>query len=162
MTGKDYPRKPITKRYLNAWAALMGGVEAKVTDCRGRPQKPPKDPKIKPVTEKESILQTRLVAWARAKGYILISIPNQGKRTPWQGERERAMGMTAGVSDLFLAHRNAQYGGFWVEMKSKYGRPTLMQLEWIHKMRAQGYKAEWYDDWEKARDAIMEYLLEGC
>jgi hypothetical protein len=104
--------------------------------------------------------QIKLVAWARSKDLPLISIPNAGKRSAWQGEKERAMGLTAGVSDLFLARPSFAFHGFWLEMKSKGRKPTPLQEEWLGRMRGYGYKAEYYDDWENAKIAIIDYLAD--
>ncbi len=120
-------------------------------------------PNLKPKVEriplpKESYLQSKLIEWARSKGLLLISIPNHGKRSLWQGQKERAMGLTAGVSDLFLSTPNHRYHGYWIEMKSPGKKPTEKQIDWMKKVQNQGYKAEWFDDWEKARDSIEFYL----
>jgi hypothetical protein len=89
---------------------------------------------------------------------LLISIPNGGKRSYWAGRQEVAMGLTAGVSDLFLPVVTDVYPGFWIEMKAPGNTPRIEQYHWLRMMRDQGYKAEWYDDWEKAKLAIEDYL----
>lgn len=108
----------------------------------------------------ESNQQIALVKWARLKGLILISIPNHGKRTVWGGRREKDMGLTVGVSDLFLSMPNKYFHGFWIELKSKGKFPTDLQYAWLIKMRAMGYCADWFDDWEKAKIAIEFYVSE--
>lgn len=70
----------------------------------------------------------------------------------------KSMGLTAGVSDLFIAEPRQGSAGFWVELKAPGNIPSDSQYEWLFKMRNKGYKAEWYDHWEKARLAIEEYI----
>jgi len=114
--------------------------------------------KRKPPTPYEYQGQIALVSWARYCGLPLISIPNGGRRSLWSGQKENAMGLTAGVSDLFLAMPNTTHHGFWIEMKRKGAKPNPGQLGWLKLMQNHGYKAEWYDDWEKAKSAIEAYI----
>ncbi|HEV2917589.1 MAG TPA: VRR-NUC domain-containing protein [Candidatus Babeliales bacterium] len=102
--------------------------------------------------------QCALVDWARLKGLPLIAIPNGGKRTRWEGARQKKLGLLPGVSDLFLAIPSRGFGGFWIEMKTEDKEPTIEQMFWIELMRHYGYKAEWYNDWTKDKQDIEEYL----
>ena len=142
-----------TKKFWHAYAGLYGN-ESNLEVSKpaiALPRRKDRDPK-----EYEG--QIKLVSWARSMELPLISIPNGGKRSAWQGEKERAMGLTAGVSDLFLAKPAFAFHGFWLEMKRKGRKPTDLQEEWLGRMRGYGYKAEYYDDWEKAKIAIIDYL----
>lgn len=105
--------------------------------------------------------QAPLVFWARSQGLTLISIPNAGKRSAWLAEKEKSLGLTPGVSDLLLCHPVAGLGGFWLEMKAPGRKPTAGQLDWMNKMRLHGYKADWFDNFEKAKAAIEDYLNAG-
>lgn len=102
--------------------------------------------------------QAALVKWARLNGLLLISIPNAGKRSLWMAQKEKAMGLTVGASDLFLCRPSNQYHGFFIEMKSKGKKPTQSQCDFFSQVRALGYCAEYFDDWEKARESIENYL----
>lgn len=142
-----------TKKFWNAYSALYGNKEiAQPVNASVKPVKRVDD------SPKEDVGQMALVAWARSLELPLIAIPNRGKRTAWQGEKERALGLTAGVSDLFLARPNLTFHGFWIEMKRRGKKPTDLQNEWMVRMRCEGYKAEYYDDWEKAKLNIIYYL----
>ena len=46
-------------------------------------------------------------------------------------------------------------------MKAPGKKPTIEQWDWINIMRSHGYKAEYYDDWQKAQEAIIVYLQGG-
>jgi hypothetical protein len=152
---EDFSRKSKSyrKHHMDAVKALYGNEQPPTI----KPRRKPKDKrKINPPGE--SGLQIKLVQWAKLKGLDLISIPNHGKRSFRTGQREVAMGLTRGVSDLYLAHTNDIYAGFWIELKTKGKTPTFDQCAWMHKMRKNGYMAEWYDDFDKAKEAIEEYL----
>ncbi len=105
-------------------------------------------------------IQSALVKWARLRGLLLISIPNAGKRSLHGGCREVTMGLMAGASDLFLAmpSRSGLIHGFWIELKIPGKVPTTSQQHFFEAVRSQGYHADWYDDWQKAAQAIEKYL----
>ncbi len=141
-------------RYLNGLKGLYGSEP--ITEIAIKASIKPKVERIKNPLEWSG--QAELVNWARKKGLPLISIPNSGKRSLWQGQKEKAMGLTVGVSDLFLAMPNHKYHGYWIEMKAKGKKPTELQRDWLKKMLNYGYAADWFDDWEKAKDSIEFYL----
>lgn len=90
---------------------------------------------------------------------LMIHIPNGGKRSKSEAARFKAMGVKAGVSDVFLPVARNGCHGLWIEMKRlRSGRPTADQLEWIENMVAQGYAATVCHGWEKAAKVIEEYM----
>lgn len=107
----------------------------------------------------ESDIQTALVTWADSMGLPLIAIPNEGKRTVWAATRLKRMGLTRGVSDLFLA-RSGKGGehGFWIELKSAGKKPRPEQWAWLYAMREEGYRADYFDNLEDAMAAVADYL----
>lgn len=143
---------------MSAWAALCDTSGESSRVGLRKTKKPPKEAVVKPEVESEASQQMKLVTWARGRGLLIFAIPNSGKRTPWQGERERSLGLLAGISDLFLSMPNKTYHGFYIEMKKKGQKPTILQSEWLYKVRQQGYRGEWFDDWQLAKNAIEEYL----
>jgi hypothetical protein len=106
----------------------------------------------------EDTMQIKLVAWIKYMGLKVISIPNKGKRSYWTGQKEVAMGLWKGASDVFLTHMSKGYGGFFIELKSPGEKPRVEQIEFMEIMRSQGYKAEWYDNFDIAKSEIMTYL----
>lgn len=151
----------ISKKYMAAIEALYGAKQPTNTVAAPPSRKRPTRSPIKPhgilghISEAE--IQMQLVKWARGHGLPLISIPNAGKRTPWAGQRERAMGLTAGVSDLFLAYPAMGFHGLWIELKSKGKKPTAEQTAWLVRMRTFGYDALWFDNLLDAQAAIAKY-----
>jgi hypothetical protein len=150
----DYTRK--SKTYRADYMAATKGLYGEIQDIPLKRTRKPK--KRRSITPSEWHCQVALVQWARTVGLLLVSIPNHGKRSYWQGQKEVAAGLTKGVSDLFLAMPRGGLGGYWLEMKRPGGKPTAEQLAWLDKMRGEHYAADWFDDWERARDAIIAYL----
>lgn len=84
---------------------------------------PPK-PRKKPVY-RESNAQRLFVDWLRKRpNWKVTRIENEGKRTPAQTARAKAMGMTPGDPDLLVIYRVHL---FWIEMKAKGGRVSDAQ-----------------------------------
>lgn len=124
----------------------------------------------------ESEHQILLMCWAkkvclagREELDSLVHIPNGGSRSGREGVMFKAMGVKAGVSDLFLpvirkigcditAGGLWIYGGLWIEMKAEGGKVSEDQWKWIYAMRRNGYRAVVAFGWEEAVKEIKDYL----
>lgn len=125
----------------------------------------------------ESEHQILVMCWAkkvalacpggRAELDHLFHVPNGGGRSKREATILKAMGVKAGVSDLFLpvmrCTRDADgfvdvRGGLWIEMKADKGSVSDDQWKWIYAMRKNGYLAEVCFGWEAAVEAIKGYL----
>jgi len=143
-------RKP-SKRYLSAYSALYG-EGSPIPQGKRRSSRKSKSRSL------ETGMQIRLVNWARTMNLPLMSIPNAGKRSLQDGSLQKAMGLRPGAADLFLTKPSGFYHGYWIELKSPGERPREEQQQFLDEMRAYGYKAEWFDDLEKAKESIVSYL----
>lgn len=152
---EEFSKKSEThrKNYLSAVNGLYG-------EKQDIPLKPLIKRKVKRRSRytEEEILQIKLVSWAKDLSLDMNSIPNHGRRSYWEGQKQVAMGLTKGVSDVFLSHMRQGYGGYWIELKAKGKEPTFEQYAWIAKKRKDGYKADWFDDFDKAKQAIEQYM----
>lgn len=111
----------------------------------------------------EELNQRALVKWAlllnSTRIYpFLFHIPNGGKRSISEANRFKLMGVKPGVCDLFLAIPNSKYHGLFIEMKSKKGKLCIYQNEFIENMKKSGYDVLVCNNWEIAKDYILEYL----
>lgn len=123
--------------------------------------KTPAETKVKrkpPTYTGEAGIQVKVVEWARMEGLFLFSIPNQGERTVWASMKEKAMGLLPGACDLFLSVPNERFHGFYMEIKSPKQKPRENQVRFMEMARKNGYAAEWFDDADRAIEAIKEYL----
>lgn len=102
--------------------------------------------------------QVKLVAWMRNQGLPVFSIPNEGNRGRLATHRLKEAGLWPGACDLFLFRPAKGYCGYFIEMKSPGEKPRANQLEFMARVRSEGYKAEWFDDLEKARQSVIDYL----
>lgn len=89
---------------------------------------------------------------------LLHHIPNGGKRNAVEAARLKAMGVKAGVPDLFLPAPCGGYAGLYIEMKYGKNKPTDKQKEWIAALRQQGYKVTVCYSGAEATHELESYL----
>lgn len=95
---------------------------------------------------------------------LLYHIPNGGARSRAEGGIFKAMGVKAGVPDLFLPVQRLEGGssrmlaGLYIEMKAEGGRLRPNQREWLEELRAQGYACAVCHGAEEAEQAIEQYM----
>jgi hypothetical protein len=153
MQGSNGSPPRITKRYMASFGALYGDSLPPPSRTTPKKRKQPE----------RDLVHLPLMCWARhhpiCKDY-LVHFANERKCSPAQGAMLKAMGVKSGVSDLFLAWPGLRYPGYWLELKQPGRKPTETQEEWFRLMNRAGFKTAWFDDWEKAKDSILEYLGE--
>ncbi len=154
----DYTRKGKTYRadYMSSTKGLYGDIQDIPLKRTRKPKKPRSE---NPYLPSEYQIQCAVIDWARLQeGVLLISIPNAGKRSYWQGQKEVSMGLWRGASDLFLINSNKLYHGFFIELKRKGRYPTVEQYQFGDLVKHKGYQWDWYDDANTAIAAIALYL----
>ena len=113
----------------------------------------------------ESEEQQALFLWA---GYMrcqipelgmLYHIPNEGKRSAATGGRMKAEGLKKGVPDICLPVARGGFHALYIELKrTKGGRTSDEQREWMEALGSQGNLACVCRGWNAARRTILEYL----
>lgn len=94
-------------------------------------------------TEEEE--QKTVISWCRVNESRwpelrwIHHIPNEGKRSKTTAAAEKAMGLRAGVPDLFLPVKTVWWPGLYVEMKALDGKVTKEQEEFLTAVGEQGY-----------------------
>lgn len=90
----------------------------------------------------EALQQMIVVNWVnQCTDLIVIHIANERKCTPQHGAILKRLGQRAGVSDLFFPRSNGKAHGLFIEMKSKKGKPTSSQLDFMCDMITANYGA---------------------
>lgn len=110
--------------------------------------------------------QTALIKWSQQPKVrtaypelkLLFHIPNGGRRDAVEARHLKAMGVKAGVPDLFLPVPSGHYHGLWIEMKSEKGRTRSEQDWWLAELSKQGYAACVCHGWKEAAGTIRGYL----
>ena len=131
----------------------------------------------KPLSEHSE--QRALVNWVKARAvtmpelWLLVAIPNGGKRDKITGALLKAEGAKAGFPDLALFVPRNGFGALLIEMKrpevksqykelaQKKGKLSPEQKTWHELLRAQGYRVEVCCGWWQAVEVIENYLGNG-
>jgi hypothetical protein len=126
--------------------------------------------KMRSVEPSEHQIQSAIVEWANNTVYppltigkFLFAIPNGGSRRITEAVRFKKEGVKKGVSDLFFAvpmrqQNNSIRGGLWVEVKSKKGKVSKDQEDWLELMRNIGYCTAVVRGVDEGIQAIKDYL----
>lgn len=88
----------------------------------------------------EDIEQIKVVEFVKqCTDLPVIHIANQRQTSPAHGRLLKRMGVRAGTADLFFPRSSHNRKGLWLELKTKGGKPTVLQLQFLDDMRAEGY-----------------------
>ena len=105
--------------------------------------------------------QATLVQWLGIAhpAVRIFAIPNGGRRGKLEAMRLQLEGVSPGVPDLMLPTPRGKYHGLFVEMKrTKGGRTSAEQKDWLAYLTAQGYRAVVCKGFEEAKKEIECYL----
>jgi hypothetical protein len=89
---------------------------------------------------------------------LAYHVPNGGKRNLREAARLKKEGVHAGVPDICLSVARNGYHGMYIELKADKGKPTENQIEWMDRLRKQGYFVALCHGWESAVESIERYL----
>lgn len=113
----------------------------------------------------EDAEQTALFRWAayNSRKYpeleLMFHIPNGGKRGKAEAARFRAMGVRAGIPDIFLPAARGGSHGLFIEMKRIHqGRVSEDQKRMMARLEEAGYMCRVCRGWCEASEVIIKYL----
>ena len=121
-------------------------------------------PRIPSESEEQQMLMrwAAMAAGAHPELRLLYHVPNGGSRGKAEAGRFRAEGVKSGVPDLCLPVARGKWHGLYIELKrTKGGRVSQAQREWLYALEREGYAAAVAYGWEQAREMIAAYLEEG-
>jgi len=129
--------------------------------CQKWPRKA-KSVKRSSSTGPESQIQTCFFQWLALQDKALFdltfSVPNSGLRSKVEGARQVAMGLKAGVPDIFMAVPTRAHPGLFIELKYGSNKPTEKQLKVMKSLSDAGYKCVVCYSFEEAVEAVKDYL----
>ena len=109
--------------------------------------------------------QTWLFQWARMQSgtikelSMLYHIPNGGSRHRLEAIHLKQQGVQAGVPDLCLPVARGGCHSLYIELKrTKGGRISREQTEWMEALMQQGHMVAVCQGWEMASEVILRYL----
>jgi hypothetical protein len=90
-----------------------------------------------------------LFGWFNQSVFVLeefklpFAIPNQSygrtKADMLRGRKLKAEGRKAGIPDIFVPVPNEEYNGLFIEMKTKYNKPSSDQIYWLNEVFRQSF-----------------------
>lgn len=100
--------------------------------------------------------QRALCDWLDKKQIIYCAVPNGGKRNMVEATMMKKSGVKAGVPDLliFTPPPMIEARGVAIEMKSKTGRLSPAQGEWLERLRVCGWCVTVAYGWDEAREFL--------
>lgn len=109
-------------------------------------------------SKEEAFNQKIVVKYCDTVGLPIVHIPNEGKRSYAMASELQAMGMRAGFPDLFMPKASGKYHGLFIEMKSRKGKLTDKQSEWLARLSLNGYAVKVAHSSTEAIKAIEKYI----
>lgn len=119
--------------------------------------------KVKPAIS-EDVIQAQVISWAKRQVKVhpgltrLFHVPNGGQRHAAVAAKLQGQGVKPGVPDLCLPVPRFGCHGLWIEMKTREGRVSPHQNDWIEFLRSAGYRVEVCRSFDEARDVLLSYL----
>lgn len=106
----------------------------------------------------ENILQRAVCAYLTAKRVLFYSIPNGSNKTKAERWLHKLTGLQAGVPDLCICVAKGGYHAMYLELKTKAGKTTEAQREWLWKLEDAGYRVAVAKGFDEAKAKIDEYM----
>ena len=113
------------------------------------------------MTKTEASEQKAVIDFCDIKGYPIIHIPNEGKRSPQTANFLKGMGLRPGFPDLFLFEACGKWHGLAIEMKSEQGKLSEEQEGWLVNLNKHGYAVKVAYSATEAIKAIERYINLG-
>ena len=120
----------------------------------------------------EDRIQSGVIRWSKDQLFkagwcsgpvrnYLFHVANGGFRNPREAAKLKRMGVTAGVSDLFLAVPCNGWPGLWIELKAPGGRLSQPQRDFLGRMSVAGYQTAVTFSEDETKAVIAKYLSGG-
>ena len=115
---------------------------------------------------KEYQLQKAVCKYLDLQGYLYCStMGGQYQKYHSQRNKAKATGYKKGIPDIIIYEpikkyesENEYWHGLAIELKTKTGRPTAEQVEWIKQLQKRGYMASICKGIDEALELINNYI----
>ena len=111
----------------------------------------------------ESRIQIECLRWFKYAFPLykscIFAIPNEGKRTPQAGKRDKDMGVISGVSDLFLMQARQGYYGLFLECKAPKGVLSENQKDFGLRAVNNNYSYHAFRSFDQFKLIVENYML---
>ena len=112
------------------------------------------------MTYAEQETQMQFINYLRWRHIKFNHSPNEGKRSPQEGNKLVKMGMAKGFPDVEIPLPCRDKHGLYIEFKAGKGKLSPEQKEWLEYLEQQGYVAKVARSFAEAQKILNEYLGE--
>ena len=91
---------------------------------------------------------------------MAVHIPNEGKRSPFERFKLKALGVFAGMPDVMIFDPNANRSGLAIELKAGYNKPTENQKKALEALKMRNWATYWTNSFDEAKEIIDNYFNE--
>jgi len=89
---------------------------------------------------------------------MAVHVPNEGKRSPFERFKFKALGGFAGMPDVMIFDPNSNRGGLAIELKVGYNKPTENQKKCLEALKMRNWATYWVNSFDKAKEIIDNYF----
>ena len=109
---------------------------------------------------KEYHLQKSIIKWINLKYPKLLYCASAGgmRTSMTQAKKMKATGYVKGFPDLFIYEPKGDFHGLAIEIKTKKGKASISQIEWILKLEERGYFAKVCKGFDQVTSLIEIYM----
>ena len=138
------------KKVIRKYVSVSVAGKLKATTTRAKPK------------YEESRIQIECVRWWKYAFPLykscLFAIPNEGKRTPQAGKRDKDLGVLSGVSDLFLMLARKGYYGLFLECKAPKGSLSENQKDFGLRAVNNNYSYHVFRSFDQFKLIVENYM----
>lgn len=113
---------------------------------------------MKKYTGKEKDFQITVANYLRSINAVFHHSPNEGIMKAHYGAMRKKQGVSSGIPDLLIFDKIGDFNGLAIELKVGYNKPTIEQLEWGEKLKANGWLWRWSNSLDEVIDIIDKYF----
>lgn len=106
----------------------------------------------------EDEFQKSVAIYLNSKGALWFHPPNGGTRNIIEATKLKAMGVKAGVPDCLIFNKKRGYMGLAIELKVKYNKPSELQIAFMERLQAEGWRCLVSNSLDEVCDMIDWYF----
>lgn len=110
------------------------------------------------MTYAEQDMQMKFITYLQWRKIPFNHSPNEGKRTPQEGNKLKRMGMSKGFPDLEIPLPCNGKHGLYIEFKTASGKVSPEQQAWLDRLNKSGYVAQVARSYAEAEKILERYL----
>jgi len=109
----------------------------------------------------EKHFQESAMSYLNMLGYLCAHTPNEVKGSAQFHLKRKREGLKKGFPDISVLEPSKGYHGLFIELKTKYNKPSSDQKKWIIDLNKKGYYACWTNSFDEFLDLIHFYFNEN-